>query len=171
MWAALVDTPRLHQEIVGVWGKDVFGIDMSAIRPTAVNTWCKSRIRPPQLVTSPECWAVLDYAVLQSPHVRGDAAWEIRDDRTAHGIGVWFDWEGAQAVAFSNSPLSSERHIFGQAFFPWPEPLDLCRGDEVRVSCVRTQSGRNMSTGGRLSSAASTAERRPRSISRTFSEP
>jgi len=133
MWAALVDTPRLHQEIVGVWGKDVFGIDMSAIRPTAVNTWCKSRIRPPQLVTSPECWAVLDYAVLQSPHVRGDAAWEIRDDRTAHGIGVWFDWEGAQAVAFSNSPLSSERHIFGQAFFPWPEPVDLCRGDEVRV--------------------------------------
>ena len=26
-------------------------------------------------------------------------------------------------MAFSNSPLSGERHIFGQAFFPWPEPL------------------------------------------------
>ena len=36
-------------------------------------------------------------------------------------------------VTFSNSPLSGESHIFGQAFFPWPEPHDLCRGDEVRI--------------------------------------
>ena len=65
--------------------------------------------------------------------MRGDAAWEISGPARAHGIGVWFDWDGGRAVAFSNSPLSGERHIFGQAFFPWPEPLDLCRGDEVRV--------------------------------------
>ena len=66
------------------------------------------------LVTSPECWAVLDYAVLRSPHVRGDVTWEIREHRTAHGIGAWFDWDGVEGVTFSNSPLSGERHIFGQ---------------------------------------------------------
>jgi hypothetical protein len=90
-------------------------------------------MRPPDLVTSPACWAVIDYAALRSRHVRGHAAWEIRDNRTAHGIGVWFDWDGAENVTFSNSPLSEERHIYGQAFFPWPKPLDLCRGDEIRV--------------------------------------
>ena len=133
LWAALVESATLYHDIAGVWGSDVFGMDMSAVRQTAVNTWHKSRIRPPELVTSPECWAVLDYAVLRSCNLRGDATWEIREPRKANGIGAWFDWDGGEGVTFSNSPLSGERHIFGQAFFPWPEPLNLCGGDEVRV--------------------------------------
>jgi len=133
LWAALVEASTLHQETLGVWGKDVFGIDMTAIGSTAVNTWHKSRLRPSQLVTTPECWAVLDYAGLQSPHVRGTGVWEISEPRAAHGIGVWFDWEGIDGVEFSNSPLSGQRHIFGQAFFPWPKAIDLSPGDEVRV--------------------------------------
>jgi len=71
--------------------------------------------------------------VLRSLDLPGEAAWEIRGPRTAHGVGAWFAWDGAEGVSFSNSPLSGERHIFGQAFFPWPDALDLCRGDEVRV--------------------------------------
>jgi protein arginine N-methyltransferase 1 len=133
MWAALVEAAALHHSIAGVWGKEVFGIDMTAIRPTAVNSWHKSRLSPRELITSPHCWAVLDYAVLRSPDLRGEAGWEISEPRTAHGICVWFDWDGAEGVTFSNSPLSGEHHIFGQAFFPWPDALDLCRGDEVRV--------------------------------------
>jgi len=133
LWAALVEAPAPYQEIAGVWGTDVCGIDLTAVRPTAVNTWHKTRLCPSDLVTSPQCWALLDYAALRSPHVRGDASWEIGERRTAHGIGAWFDWDGAEGVTFSNSPLSGERHIFGQGFFPWPEPLELCRGDEVRV--------------------------------------
>jgi protein arginine N-methyltransferase 1 len=133
MWAAVVDAATLHQEIVGVWGPNVFGVDMTAIRPTAMNTWYKSRVQPGDLVTTPACWAALDYADLRSPHVRGDAVWEIGERRTAHGIAVWFDWDGGEGVTFSNSPLSGERHVFGQAFFPWPAPLLLSRGDEVRV--------------------------------------
>jgi protein arginine N-methyltransferase 1 len=133
LWAALVEAPTLHHEIAGVWGADVFGIDMTAIRPAAVNTWRKTRLGPPDLVTSPVCWAVLDYAALHTPDLRGEAVWEIRDRRTAHGVCAWFDWNGADGVSFSNSPLSGERHIFGQAFFPWPEPVDLCADDDVRV--------------------------------------
>jgi len=133
VWAALAEVATLHDAIVGVWGKDVYGIDMTPVESTAVNTWRKSRLGPRDLVTSPQCCAVLDYAVLRSPHLRGDVVWEIVDDRAAHGISVWFDWESAEGVAFSNSPLSGERHIFGQAFFPWPEAVPLCRGDEVSV--------------------------------------
>jgi hypothetical protein len=128
-----VDAATLHQKILGVWDTNVFGVDMTAIRPTAMNTWHKSRVQPPDLIASPACWATLDYADLRSPDVRGDAAWEIHEARTAHGIAVWFDWDGGGGVTFSNSPLSGERHLYGQAFFPWPTPLLLCGGDEVRV--------------------------------------
>jgi protein arginine N-methyltransferase 1 len=133
LWAAVVEATALHEQTVGVWGKDILGIDMTAVASTAANTWHKSRMQPHDLVTSPQCWANLDYAALRSPHVRGTAAWEISERRIAHGIAAWFDWHGADGVAFSNSPLSGERHIFGQAFFPWPEPLELCRDDQVRV--------------------------------------
>src|SRR5256885_1217805 len=112
LWAALVDAPKLHHETAGVWGADVFRIDMTAIRPAAVNTWHKTRFTRPELITSPACWAVLDYAVMQSADMRGDIVWEIHDRRTAHGIGAWFDWAGADGLTFSNSPVSGERHIF-----------------------------------------------------------
>lgn len=133
LWVAVVEAAALHRETAGVWGDDVYGMDMSAVRPTAVNTWHKSRVCPPALVAAPACWAALDYAGLRAPHVRGGAEWEIRAPRTAHGLCVWFDWEGADGVSFSNSPLSGEQHVYGQAFFPWPEPVDLGPGDEVRV--------------------------------------
>jgi protein arginine N-methyltransferase 1 len=133
LWAAIVEAPRLHHEVVGVWGLDVLGLDLTPMRAAAMNTWHKTRLTAPDLVTVPACWATLEYQTLQSPDVRGELLWKALDRRSAHGICVWFDWEGAEGIGFSNSPLSGERHIFGQAFFPWPEPLDLCAGDEVRV--------------------------------------
>jgi protein arginine N-methyltransferase 1 len=133
LWAALADVPGRYRDAAGVWSEDVFGIDMTAIRPSAVNMWQRVRLSPSELVTSPACWAVIDYAVLQSPDLRGEMSWVIDAPRTAHGVCVWFDWDGIDGATFSNSPLSGERHIFGQAFFPWPQPVDLRRGDEVCV--------------------------------------
>ena len=133
LWAALADVPKRYWDVAGVWAEDVFGIDMTPIRPSAVNMWQRVRLSPSELVTSPACWAVIDYAVLQSPDLRGEVSWVIDAPRTAHGVCVWFDWDGIDDATFSNSPLSGERHIFGQAFFPWPQPVDLCRGDEVCV--------------------------------------
>ena len=136
LWAAVVEAAMPHHEIAGIWGSDVFGLDMTAVRSTVVNTWRGMRLGPADLVTRPACWAAVDYAALSSPRLGGDAAWEVDADRTAHGIGVWFDWDGGDGATFSNSPLTGERHIYRQAFFPWPEPLELRCGDQVRV-CLR----------------------------------
>ena len=133
LWAALADVPTRYRDAAGVWSEDVFGIDMTAIRTSAVNMWQRVRLSPSELATSPARWAVIDYAALESPDLRGEISWTIEDPRTAHGVCVWFDWDGVDGVAFSNSPLTAERHIFGQAFFPWPQPVDLCRGDEVCI--------------------------------------
>src|SRR4029078_11872195 len=88
------------------------------------------------LVSGAVACASVAYAARWSLLFGGDAAWEVDADRTAHGIGVWFDWDGGDGATFSNSPLTGERHIYRQAFFPWPEPLELRRGDQVRV-CLR----------------------------------
>ena len=134
MWAAVVDAAALHDEIAGVWNDDVFGVDMTVVHEAAVNTWHGTRFGEADLVTRPECWAAIDYARLASAHLCGRAAWTIEEPRTAHGIGVWFDWDGAEGVTFSNSPLSGERHVYRQAFFPWPAALELNRGDQVHIT-------------------------------------
>ena len=46
---------------------------------------------------------------------------------------MWFDCDTAPGYGFSNSPLSGERHAFGQGFFPWSEPCALEAGDRVAV--------------------------------------
>jgi len=133
LWAALVEAPALYRDNVGIWSDRTFGIDMAEVGAASANLWHKCRVAAADLVTSPGCWATLEYARLQSTDVFGELTWQIRDPRTAHGICAWFEWEGAEGVSFSNSPLSGERHLFGQAFFPWLEPIDLSQGDEVRV--------------------------------------
>ena len=133
LWAAIVEAATLHEKIIGVWDRDVFGIDMTVVRPMVVNTCHGTRLCEADLVTRPECWTTIDYASLSSAHLSGRAAWTIDEPRSAHGIGVWFDWDGAEGVAFSNSPLVLEHHVYRQAFFPWPERVNLQPGDQVRV--------------------------------------
>jgi protein arginine N-methyltransferase 1 len=133
LWAALVHAPVLHYENVGIWSDATFQVDMTEIAVSSANLWHKYRAVPADLVTSPACWATLTYEELQSTDVHGELTWQIHDRRRAHGICAWFDWEGAESVSFSNSPLSGERHLYGQAVFPWPTSLELCPGDEVRI--------------------------------------
>jgi len=49
-----------------------------------------------------------------------------------HGLALWFDADLAPGVAFSNAP-GQPPLIYGQAFFPWPEPVALSKGDLVDV--------------------------------------
>jgi protein arginine N-methyltransferase 1 len=143
LWAALVDAPAMYRNVTGAWGADTYGLDLTPIRAAAVNCWERVRIGADALVTSPMCWSTIDYASVRSRHVRGSAGWDIAEARVAHGICAWFDWEGIDDIGFSNSPLSGERHIYGQAFFPWPDATNLTRGDracvELRADAVGSQ--------------------------------
>ena len=103
--------------------------------------------------------------------VRVDAAW-----RSATTAQLMASASGSIGKALKRWPSRTRRFPVsdtssGRRFFPGLSRLVCAAVMRFVSDCVRTQSGRNMSTGGRLSSAASTAEQRPRSISRTFSEP
>ena len=54
---------------------------------------------------------------------------------TGHGAAVWFDRIVANGLKTSNEPGAPEAintsNVYGQAFFPWPNPVDLEPGDRV----------------------------------------
>ncbi len=55
LWAAVVEATDEYEKIVGPWGNNKFGFDLSAGVDRITNTWRKTRIRSDELLTKPNC--------------------------------------------------------------------------------------------------------------------
>ena len=129
---AVVTLPAAYRRIVDPWD-DSFGLDCAAARQHSLCDWRNWRCTPDALLVEPRVWSVLDYLDVQSPSAKGRASWTITRAGEGHGLCQWFDCDTAPGYGFSNSPRSGEQHVFGQAFFPWPDPCQLEVGDRVVV--------------------------------------
>lgn len=135
MWAAVAEAPEAYNDLSIPWSDNPLGLDMRAAMRVVTNMWCKPKggVRTEQLLVEPRCWAALDYQRVESPNVSGEVTWTASRTGTAHGFIVWFDSFLAGGVSFSNAPGAAEV-IFGNAFFPWPEPVPVFRGDTISIS-------------------------------------
>jgi protein arginine N-methyltransferase 1 len=132
LWAAVAEAPELYKRYTGPWEANVYGIDMAPARPIVTNTWTRGQVMPEQLLVEPQCWATLDYAIVESPDVSGEVTWTVARTGTAHGLNIWFDAILAEGVGFSNAP-GSPKLIYGSAFFPWSTPVSVADGDTISV--------------------------------------
>jgi type I protein arginine methyltransferase len=134
LYAAVVEAPDSYAERVppSVSAGDV---TLDALRPFMTNNWTKAHFKPERLLTTPAIWAMIDYRTIVHPHVQGSAGLTVNRPGIAHGLAVWFDATLVDGVSFSNAP-GQPRLIYGSAFFPWPNPVDLHEGDRV---CVRLE--------------------------------
>jgi protein arginine N-methyltransferase 1 len=132
LWAAVVEAPELYGRQMRPWDQSHYGLTMRACLRIAANTWVRARVKPEELLVGPACWATLDFAEFEKPHVCGEANWTVLRAGTGHGLIVWFDCTLAEGVQFSNSPEAPEL-LFGSAYFPWPTAVQLAPGDRVGV--------------------------------------
>jgi type I protein arginine methyltransferase len=132
LWAAVVSSPVLYARFTD-WST-AGGFDFAAARARATNSWRQESLSGADLLVAPRCWAALDYKTIQDRNVSGEVCWIIDRRAVGHGVSVWFDTETAPGVGFSNSPAIDEKHIYKQAFFPWPKATELEAGDEIRLS-------------------------------------
>ena len=132
IWAAIVEAPEAFGKIADPWDHNVMGQNLVAARRKVLNEFRKSRMTPEQLLTTPELWATLEYATVESPDVRKILRWKAKREGIGHGILAWFDTELAEGAGFSNGPGWPES-IYGEAFFPWLEPVPLAAGQCVSV--------------------------------------
>ncbi|MDX2437129.1 MAG: 50S ribosomal protein L11 methyltransferase [Acidobacteriota bacterium] len=132
LWAALVSGSEVYQSIREPWLGNQFDLDLSAAQKPVSSRWKRVVTDPGQLLCPAKQWATLDYRTIDQPNAAGELAWTIESAGTASGIVVWFDTELTGGIGFSNAPGEPEL-VYGQAFFPWPEPQDLVAGDRVRV--------------------------------------
>ncbi len=132
LWVAVVEAPDLYGQHTNPWDHNGYGLDMRVARQIVTNTWGKVKVTPEQLLVEPQSWAILDYAVVESPDVSGELTWTVARAGVAHGLSLWFDAALAEGVHLTNAPGEPEL-IYGNAFFPLSQPVPLAVGDMVSV--------------------------------------
>lgn len=132
LWAAVVEAPKEHDQLVSPWAKDVFGMDMTVARDAVLN--CMKRTTPArdQLFCEPLCWAVLDYATIQQPGYAAPMSFTAARAGIAHGLILWFDSLLADGIEFSNAPGKPEL-VYSSSFLPWSAPVSIEVGDTISV--------------------------------------
>ena len=132
LFVAVISCPTRHASLIEPWQSE-YGFDFSGARARTMNRWNRALVESKELVVAPQSWATLNYQELRTPSVSGKASWTLSRRVTAHGLCVWFGCEVAPGIGFSNSPTEEERHVYRQAFFPWPRSTELQVGDSVSV--------------------------------------
>jgi len=130
VWVAVAQAPELYHRKTGL---PDLGIDLSAARRIAVNTWQKGRVSTEELLVEPRVLARLDYRTIEQTNLTGHVEWVIKKDGLAHGFSVWFDAEITDGLKFSTGPAAPET-IYGTAFFPLERPIPLKAGDSISLT-------------------------------------
>jgi protein arginine N-methyltransferase 1 len=132
LWAAVVEMPNFYNRIVKPWESNILDMPLEAGRKLAVHGVYQAHPDREQLLTVPELWATLDYSTIEDSAVSGELSWNVERDGTGYGFIVWFDSELTDGVSFSNAPAEPIT-MYGSLFFPWIHPVQLKRGETVRV--------------------------------------
>jgi protein arginine N-methyltransferase 1 len=129
---APVEAPELYLNMVEPWEKNGYNLDLRSGRNLVMNTWRKARVSPGQLLADPKCWATLDYMSIECPDIQSTINFSVSRSGTGYGLIIWFDTVLVEGVGFSNGPDAPEL-IYGSAFFPWLQPVDLAENDHIAV--------------------------------------
>lgn len=133
LWAALVEDPDRYDGLVAPWERYSYGFVMTPARQIVTNACYKARFTPAQLLTTPEQVTRLDYATVTNPDLKVTLSCSLARPGTAHGIAIWFDATLVEPICFSGAPGATEL-IYGQAFFPLAQPIDLMPGDQITLT-------------------------------------
>jgi protein arginine N-methyltransferase 1 len=132
LFAAPVEAEEDHRKITAPWDEHARGFDLRAARRATLNSWSRARTLPDQLLAEGRPWAVMDYATVRDPDVRGTVEWTASRAGTVHGVAAWFVAELAEGIGFGTGPEAPEI-IYTNAFFPLLEPVALDAGDTIAV--------------------------------------
>lgn len=137
VWMAVATAPDLYEPYRTPWAGNDDDLDLRPARSLVTSTWHKCRARPSHLCLPPQRWVALDFAMVDDANVTGEVVWTVHDRGAAHGLVLWFDAHLGEDVGFTSAPGAPET-VYGQAFFPWPEPVRLAVGDTVSVELTAT---------------------------------
>jgi protein arginine N-methyltransferase 1 len=130
---ALVSDEKRYNELADPWLFNAAGLDLSCGWPHVANRWTRATLEAERLVGPVQTLATIDYRTATDPNLRADYDWTADAPATVHGFALWFDAELIDGVGFSSAPGQPEL-VYGQAFFPLLQEVQLQPGDRVQIA-------------------------------------
>jgi protein arginine N-methyltransferase 1 len=136
LFCAPLSSRELYASILAPW-TSVDDVDFTAAETMALHTPHALPVEPQHLAAEPRCWAELDYATIDSPHVRGAVAWQMTAPHVIHGVALWFESTLHGDVVYSSGPWSSGS-VHATMVLPLLEPLEIGAGETFRFTLEAT---------------------------------
>ncbi|MBX3190011.1 MAG: 50S ribosomal protein L11 methyltransferase [Labilithrix sp.] len=137
LFAAVLEAPAAYARLAGGW--EGHGLDLSDARAACLHAFASDRdapFRPEQLVTAGAPWAELVYGAEAPALFERSVELAVTRSATAHGVVLWFDAILHGMIGYSTAP--GYDRVYGRAFLPWEEPVDVEIGDAVTLDlCAR----------------------------------
>jgi type I protein arginine methyltransferase len=130
--AAVIETGEYYSHLTSPWQKSFPGVDLSPALLPILNQSYSVSIKDDQLLTEPQNWGLLDYAVGVSTRVTAELDFRAARDGTAHGVCLWFETILFKDFGFSSAPGAAGT-VYGQLFLPWLEPVALEKGRKIHL--------------------------------------
>jgi type I protein arginine methyltransferase len=129
---ALIEEPNYYHRLRSPWEKAVPNLDLTSSLPLVLNWSYASRFKPDQLLSNPQTWCELNYAV--SADIRAAADLSLRPLRNGrvHGLCVWFETQLFGEIGYSAGPENSNT-VHGQIFLPLLAEVPVNEGQVIRV--------------------------------------
>lgn len=134
--AAVIEADAAYSRITAPWESGKRGLNLLPGRERLLHSIHGIDCKPAQLLTEPNPWATLNYAIGADRRLGETLAFRAVRPGTAHGLCLWFDAQVWGEYAYSSGPLAApeaKATVYGQMFLPWLEPIALAEGQEIAV--------------------------------------
>jgi len=130
--AAVIEANEYYSRLTSPWQKAVPAVDLSASLLPILNQTYSSSFKNDQLLTQPQDWGLLDYAVGAPARLAAELEFSVARNGTAHGVCLWFETNLFEEIGYSSGP-GGDATIYGQIFLPWLRPVTIAEGQEIQV--------------------------------------
>ena len=132
LFLALVEREELHEERIGRWRRQPYGLDYTDFAAAQANDVQISWFAVSDLVSRASQVARIDMRSALTSRLHLEARLSACRDATCHGLVGWFRAEFPGGLALDTGPGQPWTH-WEHAFFPLEEPLAITAGDELAV--------------------------------------
>jgi type I protein arginine methyltransferase len=129
---ALAEADAYYSSLTSPWNWSMQDLDLSSSLSLILNETYSVRFKREQLLTEPKNWCVLDYAAGVQKQAAANLSFRVVRPGVAHGLCLWFETQLFEDIGYSSGPDGAST-IYGQAFLPWLEPVNVVEGQEIQV--------------------------------------
>ena len=129
-----VESPEWYRTHIDCWNENRFGFGFQVTRSIAVNRLSADYIRKESLLAAPQCFDEIRLAEVESADVASKSVFPIERAGVMHALAGWCEFQMAEGIQVSNSPLDTNRMTWANSVLPVERPVAVAPGDTVEAS-------------------------------------